>query len=37
MGISDQFQIPVRFIGVGEGVEDLQLFDAETFVGSFFS
>jgi fused signal recognition particle receptor len=37
MGISDQFQIPVRFIGVGEGVEDLQLFHAETFVGSFFS
>jgi fused signal recognition particle receptor len=37
MGISDQFQIPVRFIGVGEGVEDLQLFHAETFVESFFS
>ncbi len=37
MGISDQFQIPVKFIGVGEGVEDLQLFHAETFVGSFFS
>jgi len=37
MGISDQFQIPVRFIGVGEGVEDLQLFHAETFVGSVFS
>ncbi|MEK9603564.1 MAG: signal recognition particle-docking protein FtsY [Flavobacteriaceae bacterium] len=37
MGISDQFQIPVRYIGVGEGVEDLQLFHAETFVGSFFS
>lgn len=37
MGISDQFQIPVKFIGVGEGLEDLQLFQAETFVGSFFS
>ena len=37
MGISDQFQIPVEFIGVGEGLEDLQLFHAETFVGSFFS
>ncbi|MDA9597294.1 signal recognition particle-docking protein FtsY [Flavobacteriaceae bacterium] len=37
MGISDQFQIPVKFIGVGEGLEDLQLFHAETFVGSFFS
>ena len=37
MGISDQFQIPVKYIGVGEGLEDLQLFNAETFVGSFFS
>jgi fused signal recognition particle receptor len=37
MGISDQFQIPLKFIGVGEGLEDLQLFHAETFVGSFFS
>jgi fused signal recognition particle receptor len=37
MGISDQFQIPVKFIGVGEELEDLQLFHAETFVGSFFS
>ena len=37
MGISDQFQIPVKFIGVGEGLEDLQLFHAETFVRSFFS
>ncbi len=35
MGISDQFQIPVKYIGVGEGLEDLQLFHAETFVGSF--
>ena len=37
MGISDQFQIPVKYIGVGEGLEDLQLFHAGTFVGSFFS
>ena len=37
MGISDQFQIPVKYIGVGEGLEDLQLFHAETFVRSFFS
>lgn len=37
MGISDQFQIPVKYIGVGEQLEDLQLFHAETFVGSFFS
>ena len=37
MGISDQFKIPVKYIGVGEGSEDLQLFNAEAFVGSFFS
>ena len=37
MGISDQFKIPVKYIGVGEGLEDLQLFHAGTFVGSFFS
>ena len=37
MGISDQFQIPVKYIGVGEQLEDLQLFHAGTFVGSFFS
>ena len=27
LGISDQFQIPVTYIGVGEGIEDLQVFD----------
>ena len=37
MGISDQFQIPVKYIGVGEGLEDLQLFNTTAFVGSFFS
>ena len=37
LGISDQFQIPVKYIGVGEELEDLQLFHAGTFVGSFFS
>ena len=37
MGISDQFKIPVKYIGVGEGLEDLQLFHVGTFVGSFFS
>ena len=37
MGISDQFKIPVKYIGVGEGLEDLQLFHAGTVVGSFFS
>jgi|TARA_Y100000992_G_scaffold150029_1_gene100059 fused signal recognition particle receptor len=36
MGISDQFQIPVKFIGVGESIEDLQVFDPKLFVDSFF-
>ena len=34
--ISDQFQIPVKYIGVGEKMEDLQLFNGEEFVDSFF-
>ncbi len=37
IGISDQFKIPVRFIGVGEGMEDLQVFDRKEFVDSLFS
>ncbi len=37
IGISDQFNIPVRYIGVGEGVEDLQVFDKKEFVDSFFN
>lgn len=37
MGISDQFKIPVKYIGVGEGLEDLQLFHTGTFVESFFN
>lgn len=36
IGISDQFQIPVKYIGVGEGIEHLQLFDKTEFVDSFF-
>lgn len=36
IGISDQFQIPVRYIGVGEKVEDLQVFNKTEFVDSFF-
>jgi fused signal recognition particle receptor len=36
IGISDQLKIPIRYIGVGEGVEDLQEFDAESFVESLF-
>ncbi len=37
LGISDQFQIPVKYIGVGEGIEDLQLFNKMEFVDSFFT
>ena len=37
IGISDQFQIPVKYIGVGEGIEDLQVFNKTEFVDSFFS
>jgi fused signal recognition particle receptor len=36
IGISDQFQIPVKYIGVGEGIEDLQVFNKFEFVDSFF-
>lgn len=36
IGISDQMQIPVKYIGLGEGINDLQLFDKEEFVKSLF-
>ena len=37
IGISDQFQIPVKYIGIGEGIEDLQVFNKYEFVDSFFN
>ncbi len=37
IGISDQFHIPVKYIGIGEKMEDLQIFDREEFVDSLFS
>lgn len=37
IGISDQFQIPVKYIGVGEGIDDLQVFNKIEFVDSFFN
>jgi fused signal recognition particle receptor len=37
LGISDQFQIPVKYIGVGEGIEDIQVFDREEFIKTLFS
>ncbi|MBR4803357.1 MAG: signal recognition particle-docking protein FtsY [Bacteroidales bacterium] len=36
IGISDQFKIPVRYIGLGEQMEDLQIFNAKAFVDSLF-
>ncbi|MCX2681585.1 signal recognition particle-docking protein FtsY [Galbibacter sp. EGI 63066] len=36
IGISDEFRIPVKYIGIGEGIEDLQVFNKYEFVDSFF-
>jgi signal recognition particle-docking protein ftsY len=36
IGISDQFKVPVKYIGVGEGIDDLQIFNKYEFVDSFF-
>ena len=36
IGISDQLQVPVKYIGLGEGMEDLQVFDRREFVDSLF-
>lgn len=37
IGISDQFKIPIKYIGVGEGIENLQVFNKRAFVESLFS
>lgn len=37
VSVVDELGIPVKFVGVGEGVEDLQPFDAEAFVDAIFS
>jgi fused signal recognition particle receptor len=36
IGISDQFKVPVKYIGIGEKIEDLQIFDRKEFVDSLF-
>ena len=36
IGISDEFKIPVKYIGVGESINDLQLFNKKEFVASLF-
>lgn len=37
IGVSDQFHIPVKYVGLGEGIDDLQLFNKEEFVASLFN
>lgn len=37
IGVSDRFQVPVKYIGVGEGIDDLQVFDPRAFVDSLFN
>ena len=37
LGISDQFKIPVKYIGIGEGIHDIQHFEAKAFVESLFA
>lgn len=37
VGIVDQFRIPIKFIGIGEGIDDLKIFDKREFSGSLFS
>lgn len=37
IGIVDQFKVPVKFIGIGEGIDDLKVFDRKEFVDSLFS
>jgi fused signal recognition particle receptor len=37
IGISDQFKIPVKYIGIGEKIEDLQIFNRTEFVDSLFN
>ena len=37
VGIVDQFRIPIKFIGIGEGIDDLKVFDKKEFAGSLFT
>ena len=37
VGVVDQFKIPVKFVGIGEGIDDLKVFNKKEFVGSLFS
>ena len=35
--IADQFQLPIRYIGVGEGIDDLRVFDSKDFIKALFA
>ena len=37
VGIVDQFRIPIKFVGIGEGIDDLKVFNKREFVNSLFS
>ena len=37
LGISDQFQIPVKYIGVGEAIDDIQIFNPKAYIKTLFS
>lgn len=37
VGIVDQFKVPIKFVGIGEGIDDLKVFDKREFAGSLFS
>ncbi len=37
LGVSDEFKIPVKYIGIGESIDDLQVFNKEEFIDSFFN
>ena len=37
VGVADQFRVPVKFVGIGEGIDDLKVFDKKEFVASLFS
>ena len=37
VGVADQFRVPVKFVGIGEGIDDLKVFNKREFVSSLFS
>ena len=37
VGVVDQFRVPVKVVGIGEGIDDLKVFDKREFAGSLFS